>query len=395
MGSEKHQDEKSIRVALVQPSLAKYRIPVFRELANRPGIDLKVYYGERPGLGNVEPEGFEAEQARLRNPQVLGQKFFFHGAQWSHATPKSCDVLVINWTPRYINQWAALLKAKWNGVPTVLWGHGFSKRDRWWWRMARIAVARMGTCLLFYDSNTAESYQAQGWDPKKLFVAGNSIDHSSIEQARASWLKNPERLQEFRKENQLEEGPVILYVSRLLPQNRLDLLLAATAKLSEQIRGLRTVIIGNGDDQRLILEALAKEYGISDQTHFLNGIYNEEDLAPWFLSADVFCYPENIGLSILHAYWYGVPLVTSDRRQCQNPEIVVFQDQVNGLAYKHGNVDSLAGALRKLLEDAPLKESMSKAARETVESNYTVERMVDGIEAAIRYAAGNGSGAGS
>jgi len=389
MCSEKHQNKKPIRVALVQPALAKYRIPVFRELANRPGIDLKVYYGERTGLGNVEPEGFESEYAVLRNPEILGQQFLFHGAQWRHATPKSCDVLIINWTPRYLNQWAALLKAKWNGIPTVLWGHGFSKSDRWWWRMARLAVARMGTCLLFYDSDTAESYQAQGWDPQKLFVAGNAIDHSSIEQARTSWQESPGRLQEFQKENQLDGGAVILYVSRLLPQNRLDLLLAATAKLSGQIQGLRTVIIGNGDKQRGHLEALAKKYGISDQTLFLNGIYNEEDLAPWFLSANVFCYPENIGLSILHAYWYGVPLVTSDKRQCQNPEIVVFQDQVNGLAYEHGNMDSLAGALRKLLEDASLRKSMSEAARETVENNYTVERMVDGIESAILYAAGS------
>ncbi len=390
MCTARSQNEPPIRVALVQPSLAKYRIPVFRELASRSGIDLKVYYGERASLGNVAPEGFEAEYAVLRDPKILGQQFLFHGAQWSHATPKSCDVLVINWTPRYINQWAALLRAKWNGIPTVLWGHGFSKKDRWWWRMARTAVARLGTCLLFYDADTAESFQAEGWDPKQLFVAGNSIDHRSIEQARASWLETPERLQEFRKDNQLDQGPVILYVSRLLPQNRLDLLLAATAKLSEQIQGLRTVIIGNGDEERGRLEALTQEYGISGQTRFLNGIYNEEDLAPWFLSADVFCYPENIGLSILHAYWYGVPLVTSDRRQCQNPEIVVFQDQVNGLAYEHGNVDSLAGALRKLLEDTRLKKLMSKAARETVESNYTVKRMVDGIEAAIRYASGRG-----
>ena len=40
----------------------------------------------------------------------------------------------------------------------------------------------------------------------------------------------------------------------------------------------------------------------------LGSIYDEIELAPWFLTADAFVYPENIGLSILHAFGYGLPV---------------------------------------------------------------------------------------
>src|SRR5262245_33527113 len=49
-----------IRFRLVQPAQPKYRLPVFRELAARPGIDLEVIYAEEPGLPNAEADGYRA-----------------------------------------------------------------------------------------------------------------------------------------------------------------------------------------------------------------------------------------------------------------------------------------------------------------------------------------------
>src|SRR5262249_47057887 len=54
-------ESKPIRFCLVQPAQPKYRIPVFRDLASRPGIDLRVIYAEEPGLPNAEAEGYSAE----------------------------------------------------------------------------------------------------------------------------------------------------------------------------------------------------------------------------------------------------------------------------------------------------------------------------------------------
>jgi hypothetical protein len=46
----------------------------------------------------------------------------------------------------------------------------------------------------------------------------------------------------------------------------------------------------------------------------------------------------------------------------------------------------MTGALRQIVTDPALRTSMSHAARRTVEQRFTIPRMVDGLEAAIRYA---------
>jgi glycosyltransferase involved in cell wall biosynthesis len=177
-----------------------------------------------------------------------------------------------------------------------------------------------------------------------------------------------------------------LFLSRLQPENRTDLLIRATAALAREIPGLKTVIIGNGAEEKSRLQTIARKAGIGDNVFFLDGIYDERKLAPWMLSASVFCYPENIGLSLIHALWYGLPIVTSGNLAVQNPEIVALENGVNGLTYEHGSVESLAGSLRKILTNDELRNSMSLAARRSVENKHTIPRMVDGLEAAIRYA---------
>jgi glycosyltransferase involved in cell wall biosynthesis len=93
-----------------------------------------------------------------------------------------------------------------------------------------------------------------------------------------------------------------------------------------------------------------------------------------------------VGLSLIHALWYGLPVVTSDNLAAQNPEVVALENNVNGLLYEHGNVKSLTAALRNILMDETKRSAMSEAARRSVENKFTISKMVDGLEDAIRYA---------
>lgn len=384
--SEASSPGSTVRATIVQPALAKYRIPVFRELASRAGIDLHVVYGETPGLNNVDPDGFRATPAKLRVRWLMGSKALYFPAQFWSANRRECDVLVLTWTPRYVLLLPSILRAHWGGLGVVLWGHGLSKSDRPFWRWCRDLLARRADCLLFYDQDTAQGYLDEGWPASRIGVAANAIDHTAIDAAREHWLSSPDRLAEFRRSHGLEGQRVLLFVSRLLPENRVDLLLEAAARVAERDPALRVVIIGAGDAQREALRRRARELGVERMTIFQDGLYNEEELAPWFLCADVFCYPENIGLSILHALWYGLPVVTSDRRECHNPEIAYLDEGVNGVCYRHGDAESLADTLAGLIDDRDRLAALSDGARRSVEGRVTVEKMVDGLEQTIRQA---------
>jgi len=378
--------QKSIRVTIVQPALAKYRIPVFRELSHRPGIDLRVVYGSVKELENVDAEGFEAIPTHRWQPSLFGQGLVFNRADWTYATRRLSDVIIFQWTPRSLSLVPAMLRARAGGVPRILWGHGYAKDEKSRRRGARKWLTRFASALLFYEPTTRDAYVQDGWDSAKAFVALNGLDNAPMDEARRCWLERPDQLAKFRREHRIDGGPVILFVSRLHPNNRVDLLVRATAALAPEMPGLKTVIIGNGPAEKARLEALARETGITDKVIFQDGIYDELKLAPWFLSASVFCYPAHVGLSLIHALWYGLPVVTSDNLAAQNPEVVALENGVNGLLYEHGSVDALTSALRYILTSDNLRTAMSAAARRSVEDKFTISRMVDGLEAAIRYA---------
>ncbi len=372
----------TIRVAIQQPALPAYRVPVFRELSAREGIEPTLYYAEQPNLANAEPKGFNARRIRQRTVRVGGQSAILVPALWSLAGGETADVLVASWNSRSLLLMPALRRARRRGVGTVVWGHGFSKSEGTGRRGLRDRIAAAADAVLFYNHAAAAAFRERHPGHRGVFVAINSLDQTAIQTAREDWLSRPADLAAFRAEHGLDCGPVALFVSRLLEENRVDLLLHAAAKID----GLTVAVVGKGPDRER-LEGIARDLGIADRVRFAGAIYGEGKIAPWFLSSSVFVYPVNIGLSVMHAMGYGLPVVTSDNIAGHNPEIEAVEPGVNGLLYADGEIDSMADAIRSITDDDARRAEMADAARRTVLERFTVPKMVDGMVGAIRFAA--------
>jgi glycosyltransferase involved in cell wall biosynthesis len=377
--------QRPLRVVLTQPCLPRYRVPIFRALAERPGIDLTVVYAAEKGITNAEPDGFKGVFSPMREIAVRGGLIRVHPAQYQYAHRSKADVLVLSWSTRYATLLPALVRAAMNSVGTVLWGHGFSKSETPLRRKARAALGDLADCLLFYNHAGAHGHAATGGSSDRTFVALNALDQTGIHAQRAHWLGDPARLAEFRAKNDLN-GPVLLFVSRLYKENRVDMLLDAAAALRAEHPALTLAIVGTGPDEAE-LRAHAERRGLKETVRFLGALYGEELIAPWFMAADVFVYPANIGLSVLHAFGYGVPVITSDRREAQNPEIEALQDGKNGLLYRDGDAQDLIAKVRIALSERALRDRLATSALATASTEFTLTRMIDGFEAAIRYAA--------
>lgn len=368
-----------LRVVVQQPALPAYRIPVFRALAARPGIDLSVYYAADTHIDNVEADGFRAE--RTPQPRELPGGMSWSGAQWRLAGTKP-DVLVLEWNVRRLSLIPSILRARLGGARVVVWGHGYSKREAGWKAALRRFAARRAHAALFYNHTVANRHiEKHGFDPRRTYVALNSLDQAPIREASEARAADPASVQELRDEHGLH-GPVILYVSRLLEENRADLLFDALARLGDRVPGAAVVIIGAGPDQER-LRAEARTKGVADRVRFIGKLYGEDKLSGYFALADVFCYPINIGLAMMHAMGYGVPVVTSDNPTNHGPEIEALIEGENGLLFKEGDAADLARKLAQVLGDPDFRERLSRGALETVRERFSVERMVDGYEAAV------------
>ena len=373
-----------LRVTIQQPVLPAYRVPVFQELAQRPNIRLKVVYGDRSNSpASVEDAPFDKEFVHMSEFKLLGRKFLWHKPQVGYATRKRSDVLIMSWDIHYTSLIPGLLRAKANGVRTVLWGHGYSKNESALRQRLRDRVGKLADAIMLYDQVTANRCIERGFKASKVFVAPNAIDQSPIQAAREDWLSRPQDLAKFQNEHGLAPGPVILFVSRLEPANRVDLLVQALPALRKRFPDLRVAIIGKGEDEINRLTTMALEKGVTDSIRFLGAVYEEANLAPWFLSSKIFCYPANIGLSILHALGYALPVVTSDRKSAQNPEIVCLQHGKNGLTYQDDNAEDLCKVITELLENESRHRQMSDEAHRTATRAFSLSNMVDGMQAAI------------
>lgn len=379
--------DRPIRVSIVEPGLPKYRVAVFRELAARRGIDLLLVYAERPTLPNVAPDGFKAVATGLYRyyPGDRPSGVFWNPAYTRYASRTRGDVLVLNWDLHGLALVPALIKARLSRVGTVIWGHGYSKRAGGVRTFFRNLVPRLSDSVLFYTRPVAEAFVESGFARGRVFAANNALDQGPIAAARARWLEDPGRLRAWQLERGLADRPVVLFVSRLERDNRVDMLIDAAAALRSRRPEARTVIVGKGEALEE-LRARAARLGVADSVMFAGAIYDEDELAPYFLTARAFCYPQNIGLSCLHALGYGVPVVTSEDAGVQNPEFAALRHDGNALLYTHGSVEAMTDAIARLFDEPELHRRLSADALRTVQEEFSLGAMVDGLEAAIRHA---------
>ncbi|MEM7809752.1 MAG: glycosyltransferase family 4 protein [Planctomycetota bacterium] len=366
---------------------------MFASLADRENVQLHVEYASASNLPNVDPDGFASTFVPMRRIRLGGRELLVHSTLWNHAARHSCDVLVANWNLHYANLIPSLLRAKKNGVKTILWGHGYSKREAGWRSWPRNKVGKIADAVVLYNHTTANHLVDLGFDRDRTFVALNAIDQAPVDEARESWLARPNDLRSWQQEHGFvrEDGslrPLVLFVSRLTPANEVDVLLKAVAKVREQpdLADAQVAVIGKGDlaDE---LRALGDSLKIGNDLHMPGAIYEDQQVAPWFLTAaasGAFCYPNNIGLSVLHAFGYGCAVVTGDDVAAQNPEIEAHRDGENGLLFRRGDPDDLAEKLTSLFRDADLRQRLSVEARKTAAEVFTLDNMVDGFVAAIR-----------
>jgi glycosyltransferase involved in cell wall biosynthesis len=181
--------------------------------------------------------------------------------------------------------------------------------------------------------------------------------------------------------------PVILFLGVVGERKGVDVLLNAFAELQAQGHAARLVICGNGQVEAMTRRAY--ELGISDHTHFL-GWVSEEEADRQLRAADIFVLPsraENQPVSILEAMARALPVVASEVGAI--PEQVV--QEKTGLLVPAGNVPVLAAALTRLIASRDLRERLGEAGRERFENIFSVEACAERFTALYRTLAGRGT----
>lgn len=385
-----------MRVAVVQPWLGHYRTPLYELLGAQPGVELTVFgaYAKPPECapGPGSSYRFEAEAIRERR---IGRRINlrYQRAQVAVMDRTRFDLVVLTWDVSIWSVWRAVRRARRIGMPVILWGHGYSLHGGGLRDHVRNLLGRQASAVMVYtESGRRKVVDEFGFDPSRVFVAQNAIDQRPIAGARERCLARPDDLAAFRRERGIDPAQTIIHVSRLIPEKNPAPLIRGMALLRDTHPGARLVLVGDGPT-RPELERLAQALGVTDSVIFAGSIYDENRLAPWMLSATLMCYPFSAGLSLLHSFGYGLPVVTGDREGAHNPEIEAMRDGETGLFYRvartpaaeddPASVEAMVAAWRRVMDDPELRARLAAGALRQAQGVYTIENMARGFLEAL------------
>jgi glycosyltransferase involved in cell wall biosynthesis len=152
--------------------------------------------------------------------------------------------------------------------------------------------------------------------------------------------------------------PTVITVGRHTKQKDQETLIRAFARTLERVPA-RLVLVGQGP-WRSNLEALVAELGIGDAVLFAGW---QENPFCWMARSDLFVLSsrfEGFGNVIVEAMACGLPVICTD---CRGGPSEIVRGGEDGILVPVGDVETLAGAITKLLLDEVLRAEFAQKAQ--------------------------------
>lgn len=246
---------------------------------------------------------------------------------------------------------------------------GFPRRLRGW--AERRTLPRLD--MVFACTHTArEAWERVGFEPTRIRVVYSGADTGQFHRRDATALR--ERLG--------AEGRFLVgYVGRLVHEKGVDVLLEALAQLPEEFM---LALVGSGPLEA-DLARLSEERGLAERVRWLGRVPRES--IPAHLSAfDAMVLPsrsipvwrEQFGMALVEAMLCETPVVGSSCGAI--PEVIGEA----GLVFPEGDAAALADRLRRLADDAALREDLARRGLERARREFTVEAHVRRLVAGFR-----------
>lgn len=238
------------------------------------------------------------------------------------------------------------------GVPFLLQEHGDFFSTPHWRRESFANSLRyvVGRFLLVrahhvraVSARIAHTLLGLGVSPSRITTTPVWVDLASFSEA-----KQDPAIRSLRPEN----GLLVLTMARFVPQKNLPLLIEVWGEVTQQVQGLRLLIVGRGEEEQALRRAAQGLPG--DAITFLSWTDNP---AGALKATDIYVLSSNYegwGRVCVEALASGIPLIMTDVG-CAGE---VVRDHENGLVVPVGDSARLAAGLRELVSSVTLRDRL-------------------------------------
>ncbi|MDB9822169.1 glycosyltransferase family 4 protein [Deltaproteobacteria bacterium] len=262
-------------------------------------------------------------------------------------------------------------------VPVIIHtvhGFAFHNQEPLWRRMLFRNLEKVASHLcdnmIFISQPLVDWALREGVaNQEKIVKIYSGID---LDQFQPATVDERQRVRE--KWNIGHDEAVIGIISKLWEGKGHEVLIEAFKDIKKDFNTAKLVIVGEGylDDK---LHGLADEFGLTDSVLFTGFQANVSEIIASFDIAVLPSFFEGMGRVLLEAMAMEKPVVAS--RVGGIPDLV--KDSINGFLTTPGDVEGLADALKKLLNDKNLAIKMGKEARKGVTEKFSADAMLRSI----------------
>jgi glycosyltransferase involved in cell wall biosynthesis len=376
----------------------QYLVPLMRELAAHPRIDLMVCFMTDTGLRAGYVEGY-GETLKWDIPLLDGypHKFLENvsrravaGDPLSRINPGVAlelarghydGVMLQGYVT--VSDWLGLVAAKATGTKVLFFGEVLLDSPRhagmapWARELFRRAWCKSIDAALPHGSQGRRFYEHYHVPKERVFWAPLCVDN-------ARWMSLSDELRPKRAELKREIGldpelPVVLFVAHLRPNKRpLDVV-----KGFERMKTRASLVMVGGGPLFDEVERYVRERGVA-RVH-LAGMQNQTHIPRFYALGDLFVLASGPGevtpLVIYEAMCSSLALVISDAV----PSVIdTVREGENGFSYPLGDVDALADRFDRVLGDPATAAAMSARSRAMVASrtyDVTAASIVTALDA--------------
>lgn len=224
---------------------------------------------------------------------------------------------------------------------------------------------RVSACLAVSEETREEALRF-GIPTERIHLIPNGVDGRQFHPA------TPEQRVAARSELGLICEQLVLYVGRLSAEKNPLGLMDAWAAVGTQARDHALLALVGDGPERGHVQAKAQSSGLA-KTVILAGA--RSDVATWYRAADVYVissHNEGLSNTMIEAMASGLPVISTR----VSGSSVLLELPAAGVVIDSNDVVQLAGAIRSLLQDEPLRTRLGENARHKFESSFSLASTV-------------------
>lgn len=349
-----------MRVAVIQPSIPNYRYEFFKTLTENSSYTVHLFVSDE-SLGQINSSKPLPITSKL-STKSFGVFYYLKGLSLEQVV--DYDLIVTFSNARYVSNLGLYIYTRWKNKRFVGWGHLVGKSP-FFGNLLRRLYLNIFDGLLFYMEFEAHQFQRLRPDAITGYL-NNGMPLA------AGFDDGFKRL--FNRSNKHN----LLLVGRLTQKSNVRLVVEALELLAKLNISYRLDIVGiEQDEYENFYDSKVKTSGI-----FFHGAIDDFDLIKNISKrCSFFVYGGDIGLSLIHAFALGLPVIIHDDFEKHMPEARAFEPEINGFLFRRGSVDSLVSLLMKNFTTVRSLESIStrnlRAFREKYNCKVMAENFLD------------------